>query len=161
MVFAASCLKSHVVRPREGLEDLRADIIRMRSHQLFHAPLPLQNPPPIPCCMCRVDFRGDVLQRHRRRARFLVALPIRVLALGPAVKGLLAARAALESHTLLAAMSAAFRTRRHRRGRAARARSLPPAPPPLPASTLLPLTQPLKVNFIGKLLESSVVSLRI
>ena len=129
-----------VMRPREHRQDLRADIIRLMSHQLFHAPLPLQNPPPVPCCTCRVDFRSDVLQRHRRRASLLVALPIRVLALSPAVRGLLAARAALEPHTLLAAVGAALRARRHRRGCAARTRSLPsaPSPPSYPASRSCP-----------------------
>jgi len=131
MVLAAGCLKSHQVRIGEAREDHQAAIISQASHQLFPAPLPLQTPPPIPCCLCRVQFRGDVLQSHRWRALFLVALPIRVLACSPAVTGLLAARAALEPRTLLAAVGASLHARRHRRGRGARERSLPPAPPPL------------------------------
>ena len=127
------CQPSHLVRPREGLEDIRADIIRLASHQLFHAPFPLQNPPPVPCCQRRLNFGSDVLHRQRRRAGFFVARPVQVLACSPAVRGLLAARAALQPRTLLAAVNAALRPCRHRRGCTARARSLPPAPSLLPS----------------------------
>ena len=149
IVFVARCSKSRLVRPREGREDHRAgidgwDVIgssmrQMGREQLFHAPLPLQNPPPAPCCMCRVDFLVDALHRHRWRAVLLVALPIRVLACSPAVRGSLAARAALQTHALFATMGAALRTLRHRRGRAAGARSQPRPPFPAAPATSAPL----------------------
>ena len=116
-----------------------------REEQLFHAPLPLQRLPPVPCCVCCVQFQSDVLQRHRRqerrRACLLVALPIRALALGPAVRGVLAARAALEPHTLLAAVGATLRACRHRRGRAARANPFHQLRLPFAASPPLALSK--------------------
>ena len=120
MVSAACFLNSHPVRIGEHRQDRLGQMISTMSHQLFHAPLPLQNSPPVPCCLCRVYCPTDVLQRHRRRACLLVALPIRFLACNPAVRGLPAYRAALESRTLRATVGAALRGRRHRRGRAGR-----------------------------------------
>ena len=37
--------------------------IRAICHQLFHAPIPLQHPPPVPCGVGRVQIRSDVAQK--------------------------------------------------------------------------------------------------
>ena len=90
--------------PPEVAEDEIAGGIGPALHKLFQAPLPLDQPSPVPTLYRRVEFLPHFLERQ---AGLLVLLPRRLLALSSAVGGVLADRTAPELRTLLPAMGAA------------------------------------------------------
>jgi len=130
MVFVSSRGHSFHVSISEDCKNHCAVSVRPMCHQLFQATLPFQHPLPSSCGICISHFLPDFLQIQLPDTNLLVPLPIRVLALSPAVKFLLADRAALQLNAALAAVGADLHALRHRWGRARTQDPLPPAASP-------------------------------